>query len=209
MQPRNDNRFINTNLLKKTLEQYRERALTERWETSTLPRPHNIPFSKMSEILLFKFLGYDERIFIQPVWKSWRKIEPRLSFYSVNVVCIVVQMIWWWIMMPRIMSRFDLPPLQTSRPLFHTLKFLGFTMSSKQQLIEQIIQAWHELQRQTPLVQCMTNSVANNYVANILLAAGASPAMIDNPFEAESFTQISSALVSMLEHRRLNKRRPC
>ena len=67
-------------------------------------------------------------------------------------------------------------------------------MSSKQQLIEQIIQAWHELQRQTPLVQCMTNSVANNYVANILLAAGASPAMIDNPFEAESFTQISSAL---------------
>ena len=38
----------------------------------------------MSEILLFKFLGYDERIFIQPVWKSWRKIEPRLSFYSVK-----------------------------------------------------------------------------------------------------------------------------
>ena len=67
-------------------------------------------------------------------------------------------------------------------------------MSSKKQLIEQIIQAWHELQRQTPLVQCITNSVANNYVANILLAAGASPAMIDNPFEAGSFTQISSAL---------------
>lgn len=66
-------------------------------------------------------------------------------------------------------------------------------MSSKQQLIEQIIQAWHELQRQTPLVQCMTNSVANNYVANILLVL-ASPAMIDNPFEAQSFTQISSAL---------------
>ena len=63
-------------------------------------------------------------------------------------------------------------------------------MSSKQQLIEQIIQAWHDLQRQTPLVQCITNSVANNYVANILLAAGASPAMIDNSFEAESFTQI-------------------
>ena len=83
LQPRND-KFINTNLLKKTLEQYRERALTERWETSTLPRPHNIPLSKMIEILLFKFLGYDERIFIQPVWKSWRKIEPRLSFYSVK-----------------------------------------------------------------------------------------------------------------------------
>ncbi|ENU24640.1 hypothetical protein F993_00886 [Acinetobacter proteolyticus] len=83
LQPRND-KFINTNLLKKTLEQYRERALTERWETTTLPRPYTIPFSKMSEVLLFKFLGYDESIFIQPVWKSWRKIEPRLNFYSVK-----------------------------------------------------------------------------------------------------------------------------
>ena len=77
-------KFINTNLLKKTLEQYRERATTERWETSTLPRPHNIPLSKMSEVLLFKFLGYDESIFFQPIWKSWRKIEPRLNFYSVK-----------------------------------------------------------------------------------------------------------------------------
>jgi hydroxyethylthiazole kinase len=67
-------------------------------------------------------------------------------------------------------------------------------MSQKQQLIEQVIEAWHSLQSQTPLVQCITNSVASNYVANILLAAGASPAMIDNPFEAEDFTKISSAL---------------
>ena len=57
-------------------------------------------------------------------------------------------------------------------------------MSQKQQLIDQVIDAWQALQQQTPLVQCITNSVANNYVANILLAAGASPAMIDNPFEA-------------------------
>lgn len=81
LQPRNEN-FINTNLLKKTLQQYRERSVTEKWETSTLPRPHNIPFSKMSEILLFRFLGYDEAIFFQPIWKLWKKIEPRLSFYS-------------------------------------------------------------------------------------------------------------------------------
>ncbi len=83
LQEKNE-KFINTNLLKKTLEQYRERATTERWETSTLPRPHNIPLSKMSEVLLFKFLGYDESIFFQPIWKSWRKIEPRLNFYSVK-----------------------------------------------------------------------------------------------------------------------------
>jgi hydroxyethylthiazole kinase len=61
-------------------------------------------------------------------------------------------------------------------------------------LLEQMIQAWQQLQTQQPLVQCITNSVAANYTANVLLAAGASPAMIDNPFEAESFTRIASAL---------------
>ena len=83
LKPRNEN-FINTNLLKKTLQQYRERALAEKWETSTLPRLPGMPLSKMSEILFFKFLGYDERIFFQPVWRSWKKIEPRLNFYSVK-----------------------------------------------------------------------------------------------------------------------------
>ena len=61
-------------------------------------------------------------------------------------------------------------------------------------IIEHVIDTWEKLQAQAPLVQCITNSVAANYAANILLAAGASPAMIDNPFEAESFTQISGAL---------------
>ncbi len=81
LQPRNEN-FINTNLLKKTLQQYRERATSEKWETSTLPRPPQMPFSKMSAILFYQFLGYDEHIFFQPIWRSWQKIEPRLKFYS-------------------------------------------------------------------------------------------------------------------------------
>lgn len=59
---------------------------------------------------------------------------------------------------------------------------------------EQVVQAWIDLQAQTPLVQCITNTVAANYTANILLACGASPAMVDNPYEAESFTRVSSAL---------------
>lgn len=81
LQQRNDN-FLNTNMLKKTLQQYRERALAEHWETSTLPRPHNLPLSKMSHILFFRFLGYDDTIFVQPMWRSWKKIEARLKFYS-------------------------------------------------------------------------------------------------------------------------------
>lgn len=61
-------------------------------------------------------------------------------------------------------------------------------------LLQKIIEAHTQLRAMQPLVQCITNSVAANYVANVLLACGASPAMIDNPFEAESFTRISSAL---------------
>ncbi|MGM7388435.1 hydroxyethylthiazole kinase, partial [Acinetobacter baumannii] len=67
-------------------------------------------------------------------------------------------------------------------------------MNSTSNLIEQVIEAWQNMQAKTPLVQCITNSVAANYTANVLLASGASPAMIDNPYEAESFTKISSAL---------------
>lgn len=82
-------------------------------------------------------------------------------------------------------------------------------MSLKQQLIDQVIEAWHSLQDKAPLVQCITNSVATNYTANILLAAGASPAMIDNPFETEAFTKISSALSINTGTPRRNKRKRC
>ncbi len=61
-------------------------------------------------------------------------------------------------------------------------------------ILQKVVDAWTELQTQQPLVHCITNSVAANYSANVLLAAGASPAMIDNPFEAESFASIAAAL---------------
>lgn len=65
---------------------------------------------------------------------------------------------------------------------------------SVQQLLDQVIEAWTALQQQQPLVQCISNSVAANYVANVLLAAGASPAMIDHPEEAEGFATVCAAL---------------
>ncbi|MBF7682511.1 hydroxyethylthiazole kinase [Acinetobacter sp. B5B] len=67
-------------------------------------------------------------------------------------------------------------------------------MTAINDLKTQVIQAWFELQQHAPLVQCITNSVATNYAANVLLACGASPAMVDNPYEAESFTRVSGAL---------------
>ena len=45
-----------------------------------------------------------------------------------------------------------------------------------------------------PLVQCITNFVAMNIAANVLLAAGASPAMVGDAEEAGEFAQIAGAL---------------
>ena len=47
----------------------------------------------------------------------------------------------------------------------------------------------------TPLVHCMTNTVVPEVTANVLLAVGAAPAMIDLPDEAEIFAGIASALL--------------
>ncbi|TYC56095.1 hydroxyethylthiazole kinase [Rhodobacterales bacterium] len=50
------------------------------------------------------------------------------------------------------------------------------------------------LRAEPPLVQCITNNVAMNIAANVLLAAGASPAMVADIAEAEEFAGIAGAL---------------
>ena len=46
-----------------------------------------------------------------------------------------------------------------------------------------------------PLVQCLTNTVVTNWTANVLLASGGSPAMVDNPDEAGVFARVASAVL--------------
>ncbi len=50
------------------------------------------------------------------------------------------------------------------------------------------------LQTQTPLVHCITNYVAMNIAANVVLAAGASPAMVHAEAEVADFVPVSGAL---------------
>ena len=50
------------------------------------------------------------------------------------------------------------------------------------------------LRAQNPLVQCITNYVAMNVAANVVLAAGASPAMVHASEEIADFTPICGAL---------------
>ncbi|WP_416424204.1 hydroxyethylthiazole kinase [Pseudomonas sp. App30] len=61
--------------------------------------------------------------------------------------------------------------------------------------VETIISAHAALRAQGPLVQCLTNVVSANFMANVLLAAGASPAMVDNPEEAAGFASIAGAVL--------------
>ncbi len=52
-----------------------------------------------------------------------------------------------------------------------------------------------ELRRQVPLVQCLTNIVVAQWTANVLLALGAAPAMVDNPAEAGAFAGIAGGVL--------------
>ncbi|AKK05480.1 hydroxyethylthiazole kinase, sugar kinase family [Corynebacterium mustelae] len=50
-----------------------------------------------------------------------------------------------------------------------------------------------EIRENSPLVGCITNTVVTNYTANLLLAVGAAPAMVDIVGEAGLFTGVSDA----------------
>lgn len=50
------------------------------------------------------------------------------------------------------------------------------------------------MRQKNPLVQNITNFVAMNIAANVMLAAGASPAMVHSPEEAGEFATIAAAL---------------
>ncbi len=51
------------------------------------------------------------------------------------------------------------------------------------------------LRANPPLVQCLTNIVVAQWTANVLLAVGAAPAMVDNPEEAGPFAGIAGAVL--------------
>lgn len=61
--------------------------------------------------------------------------------------------------------------------------------------LDSILAAHQQLKQQRPLVQCLTNTVSVNFMANVLLSAGASPAMVDNPEEAAEFAQFAQGII--------------
>jgi len=60
---------------------------------------------------------------------------------------------------------------------------------------EDAIRVLDELRRNGPLVHCMTNIVVAGFTANVLLAVGASPAMVENSEESAELAQVADALL--------------
>lgn len=79
---RDNENFINANLLKKTLLQYQIKGQTQAWETPNLARPNQLPYSQMSYIFIHRFLKMDNTIFMRPIWKCWQDILPKLRFFT-------------------------------------------------------------------------------------------------------------------------------
>jgi hydroxyethylthiazole kinase len=61
----------------------------------------------------------------------------------------------------------------------------------------------HALRARAPLVHNLTSAVVANFTANVLLAIGASPAMVESADEVEDFVAMSDALVINLGTRTL------
>lgn len=59
----------------------------------------------------------------------------------------------------------------------------------------QTAHALQQFRRHSPLVHCMTNDVVQTFTANVLLALGASPAMVIDRDEAQQFSAIADALL--------------
>jgi hydroxyethylthiazole kinase len=63
------------------------------------------------------------------------------------------------------------------------------------EIVAESVRFLAELRARRPLVQAVTNYVSMDVAANVLLAIGASPAMVHAPEEADEFVALASALV--------------
>ncbi|WP_110669975.1 hydroxyethylthiazole kinase [Salinicola halophilus] len=66
---------------------------------------------------------------------------------------------------------------------------------SPEALSARLLATRERLRERAPLVHCLTNQVTVNFVANALLAAGASPAMTDHPEEAGELAAAADAVL--------------
>jgi hydroxyethylthiazole kinase len=60
---------------------------------------------------------------------------------------------------------------------------------------DEVITILERIRAKHPLVHCLTNGVVKNFTANVLLALGAAPAMVEQADEAAQFAALADALL--------------
>jgi hydroxyethylthiazole kinase len=68
-------------------------------------------------------------------------------------------------------------------------------MSTEHPTAPSWVPSLHAVVERAPLVHCLTNIVVAGFTANVLLALGASPAMVENPEEAADFAAIAGGVL--------------
>ncbi|WP_168583149.1 hydroxyethylthiazole kinase [Gephyromycinifex aptenodytis] len=68
-------------------------------------------------------------------------------------------------------------------------------VAATQPTADDLARALQDLRDAGPLVQCLTNIVVTNWSANVLLAVGAAPAMVDTPHEARLFAGVAGGVL--------------
>jgi hydroxyethylthiazole kinase len=61
--------------------------------------------------------------------------------------------------------------------------------------IDDVIAVLTRVRERHPLIHCLTNGVVKNFTANVLLALGAAPAMVEHPEEAAEFAAMADGLL--------------
>ncbi len=67
--------------------------------------------------------------------------------------------------------------------------------STENDLVTEAVTLLHRLRAEPPLTHCITNAVVTGFTANVLLALGAAPAMVDIVDESGMFAGIASGLL--------------
>ena len=68
-------------------------------------------------------------------------------------------------------------------------------MTDESIFTSRVAEAVTAMRKANPVTQCLTNIVVTNFTANVLLAAGASPAMVDNAQESGIFAQVAGGVL--------------
>lgn len=102
-----------------------------------------------------------------------------------------------WFSLPKEAAKTEIKPVEPdlTRTSGGIVTVTNTSSFDGQTLVNGSAAALLQLRQHAPLVHCITNNVVTNFTANVLLALGAAPAMVDIPGETAMFARMASGLL--------------